>query len=660
MQNPPSLQDYLPASDQVPLTLIISTRQQIVNYLSQWWPQLDARPGSVMGDLVVTPCAVMIAAHVVAEQNMFSDLQLKNVAHGIINNTPFVTAYLANFGVSAQTGALATGTMALTFSTNQTYVFSGLTTFNFGNNAFQVNPEVGNPVVIYPVGSTTGNYVLTPSGSNQFTVYLPVVGPSGAVVTDGTVATTNATQTQLISVVAAGDFNTGTSASTLSQLATQAMQLYPAASLTSRQGAVSFVTQNWPGLIGTSVTVTGDEEMIRASQNPLGISQSALDIFIRSQTTYAAGSVVATLTYNVDQLGWVGALPFPSPPAFFSPSSGIFQASTFSATSGSSVIYSKSLAPRIDSVGVSFSESEQLGILLADQTPTSWQPATATVPVASSNIVGVSLAIQGEYWGNIFQALPNRNITLNFDYLTTIGGLSAVACTATDFANNVSATVYFVPDSNPTPLTGIIYQDDPGYQSMFAGLTLIATIDGGPWNPATIVGAQFTFSFQGKTASFVLNYIYEPLIPVVAASIASSDNVSVNTSVLARSFIPCNITDFVVNYRAPQGTVVNIAAAQSAIFAYVNSIAYPEAYEESQIGAIMMANGASGVSSVTKRALIYPSLAGVYINKEGVQTSILPVVANDLSIPSTDLGFGARNVTYILPLAAITFNGTVY
>lgn len=659
MNNPPSLQDYLPASDQISLALISSTRQQLVNYLSQWWPQLDTRPNSVFGDLVITPCAVLIAAHVVAEQSMFSDLQLSNIASGIINNTPFVTAYLKNFGVSAQAGASATGTMQMVFSVNQTYTFSAATVFNFGSSAFQINSSVGNPIIIFPAGTTTGSYILTPSGNGQFSVYIPVTGPSGAVVTDGTVATTNLTQTQLISITAAGDFNPGTATSTLAQLATQALRLYPAASLTSRRGAISFVTQNWTGLLATSATVTGDNEMIRASQNPLGINQSALDIFVRSQPSYAAGSVVATLTYNPDQEGWMGALPFPSPPAFFSASSGVFQASGFNQTPGASVIYAKSLAAMIDSVGVSFSADEQLGVLLAEQTPNSYSPAFATPPVgtSASNIV---LSVEGEYWGNIFQVSPLRNIVLRFDYLTTINGLAAIACTAQDTANNITEEVYFVADTNVTPLTGIIYQSDPGYQNMFSGLNIIATIPGGVWNPATAVGAQFTFSFQGKTAAFIANYIYEPLVSIIAESIQNNDNVSVNTSVMSRSFIPCNITSFVVNYRVKQGSVVNQTAAATSIFNYVNSIAYPDAYEESQIGMIMMQNGASGVSSVTKLGMIYPSLASVYVTKAGQQEAIPPVITTDLTIPANNLGFGNRNVTYILPMAVITFNATVY
>lgn len=665
MQNPPSLQDYLPATDQLPIPLIVSTRQQLVNYLSQWWPQVDTRPGSIFGDLVVTPCAVLIAAHVVAEQNMFSDLQLTNIANGIIYNTGFVTAYLSNFGVTAQNGVASSGTMAMVFAVNQTYIFSGETVFNFGSSAFTPNSTVGDPVVISPVGSTLGKYILTPYGNGQFIVYIPVTGPTGASVNDGTQASTNLAQTQLISITAAGDFNPGTAPSSLPALAAQALQLYPAANLISRKGAESFVMQNWPNLLSTAITVTGDTEMIRASQNPLGINQSALDIFIRSQTNYAAGTSVAILTYNPDQRGWVGGLPFPSPPAFFSPTSGIFQASLFNETSGGSVIYSSSNNPKIDNIGVSFSSDEQLGILLADNAPAAFQNAFIS-PITSVSATGTTLAIEGEYWGNLFQQIPQRTITMQFESLTVINGMTAVVASVSDSTNNVTGRVYFVPDSNPTPLHGIILQSDPGYQALFNGLNLIASLPastsnpGGIWNPANALGANFTFSFQGKTASFTLGYIYEPLLPTVTAALLSNDNASVNTAVLARSFIPCNVTQFVVNYRYKQGTTVNITAATTAIFNYVNSIVHPNAYEESQVGTIMISNGATGVSSVTKRGTMYPSLASVYVDQNQNQMPVTPVVTTSLAIPSGDLGVGLRNVAYILPAAVIQFNASVY
>jgi len=659
MQNPPLLQDYLPDMDQVPISSIVSIRQQFMNYLAQWWPQLDTRPGSIFGDLHLTPAAVLDAAAALAVTNLFSDLELTNVANGVINNPDFVRAYLKNFGVSAQAGASSTGTMAMVFSANQTYVFSGSVIFNFGSSAFQVSPTVGDPVIISPMGSTTGKYVLTPYANGQFVVYLPVTGPAGASVTDSTIANTNLGQTNLVSVTAAGNFDPGTTPSGLPQLAAQAMLLYPAANLSSRRGALSFITQNWPNLVAAAVTVTGDNEMIRAGQNPLGINQSALDIFVRSQVNYASSSVVAALTYNPDLRGWTGGLPFPSPPAFFSPSTGAFQANLFDEQTGSSLLYAQSTDTKLDNPGVSFSLKERLGVLLSDQTPTAFNNAVIT-PITSDNVTNAALNITGEYWGSTFQLLPDRAITMQFVAVTAINNVITVIANVYDSNNNESGTVYFVPDSAAGALTGIILQSDPGYKRFFNGLNLVVDIPGCIWTPASVVGAKFTFGFRGKTANFTLNYLYEPMLPVIDTAIQSSDNKSVNTAPLARSFVPCNITQFVVNYRYKRGTTVDAATAQKAIFNYVNSLAYPNAYEESQIGMIMLNNGATGVSSVTKTGMVYPSLAQIYVDQNQNQTAIPPVITTDLSIPSTDFGFGPRNVSYILPMAVIQFNATVY
>jgi hypothetical protein len=116
---------------------------------------------------------------------------------------------------------------------------------------------------------------------------------------------------------------------------------------------------------------------------------------------------------------------------------------------------------------------------------------------------------------------------------------------------------------------------------------------------------------------------------------------------------------FLVNYTAPYGTSVNLPAAQQAIWAYLNSVAFPNVYQDSVIGQIMLANGASGVVSVTKQGFFYPSMASVYQNQAGVQTQIPRVFTTTFLPPPNQNGYGPRNVTLICDQATIAFTATI-
>ncbi len=649
--------DYFPTPAQINAADIANARARLATYLASWWPELDTRPGSVFGDLDLTPRGVMTAAGEIAWSRFKSDLQLANVAQGIIYDEAFVAAFLKNFGVSAQAAIAATGTVQIVFSANKSYVLDPGSSFTFGASVFQISPNAGDPVIVYPAGSSQGSWVLTQIAPGQFAVYLPVTGPAGSAVQDGDTPQVSLTQQEIISVSAAGHFDSGSPPETLPQLAVRAQRTFASASLTSRSGAISFISQLWPNLVGVSVVVTGDREMIRASRNPLGIAEGALDVCLKSRATFSSGQVVLPLAYDGNLGGWVGRIALPGVPAFFDTSRGIFQVTNFQGA-GVNTLYSRSVHPRIDNLGVAYSKYEQLGILVADTNPADFQ-AASNGGVTETTGAAVTLEVSGAYTSYFFNAGTSRSVNLRLGALTTVAGQAALLGTVTDQQNGDTAVVYFLPNSLQQPAAGIIYTDDPGYRQMFNGLSLVLTIPGGVFRPASCLGANFQFAFNAKSASFNVNYLFDAALVPTDSTLQASDNKPVQTSVLTKSFVPCYIDQFVVNYRTRPGTVFDAATARQQIFDYLSTLVYPEVYEESSIGAIVMQNGAASLRSVTKHGRFYPSLAGQYINKAGQVSAIRPVDTATLLPPANDQGFGPRNMAYLVDQKTIAFNAFV-
>lgn len=653
-----TLTDYMPTPDELDPQDIIDARQRAVTYLSQWWAELDTRPNSVFGDLYLTPYAVMLAALEVAISRWTSDLNLANVARGIVYNPTFVSEFLKNFGVAPNTSINATGVVKLTFSTNQSYVLSADTTFSFNGNIFVINPDEGNPVVIYPTGTTDGKRVLVQETSATFVVFLPMTGPSGAAVADGSEASTSLTFTELTGVQAAGDFDSGLAAESLASLAQKAQTGFPSANLTSRSGALSFLVSRYPQMVGASVVLTGDREMIRDNLNPLGVAEGAVDIYLRSRKTYAFGESILKLVYDTNQSGWVGQLVLPVTPAFFALQTGNFQVSNFNNNRGVNFVYAQSSHPQIDNLGIAYSSYETLGLLLGDAQPDNFNPA------ALGDIRQVSgddsvFSVSGLYAGYLFSASTARSVTLRFDGVELVNALPAARISVRDNLNGDTAQLFIVGDTALSPTKGIVLKDI-NYTKMFNGLEISIMPRSNAFVPANLIGNTYEFSFQGRTAEFSINYLYDPALIQVNSVIQDPDNKPAGVSILTKSFVICHIQNFTVNYRARFGDVVDRASAQQDIFDYLNTIVYPDVYEESRIGEILLRYGATGIQSVNKQATIYPSLASYYVSKDNTVTNITPVATTTLLAPASDQGFGPRNMAYLINQTDIQFNASVY
>ena len=474
--------------------------------------------------------------------------------------------------------------------------------------------------------------------------------------TDGDTATSDLSLVQLVSVTAAGNFDQGLQPSTTPQLAMRAQRTYASANLTSRSGIISFLNLKYPQILGASAVITGDREMLRAGQNPLGLAEGAIDVFVKSNPYYSVGEAVIPLTYDLNTQTWVGRVALPVIPAFFSWKSGIFQVNNFQNERGVNRIYAKSLHPYVDNLGISYSAYEALGIRITDTSPLDFQASyVGDVGVIASD--GSTLLIQGEYASDVFNTGSERSIVMRFDSVTTSQGLPAVQVNLKDLISGEVDSVFFVANDSSKPTFGVVDKTTHGYTHMLNGLDVSLIPASGLFDPMSTVGLSYQLNFRGRTANFTFNYYYDPFLVQVNSILQNPDYKPVNVSCVARSCIVCRITDFVVHYRITYGTRVDQSSARQAIANYVNQLIYPDVYEESRIGSIIQMYGARSLSHVDKHGQFYPSLAGTYVDFNQIETTVPRFTTTTLVPPVNDAGFGPRNVTYILNPQDITFNG---
>lgn len=88
---------YFPEVSEIDAETLKSARQRLDIFLKKKYPDLDSRPNSLFGDLALSPFAHLVAGLEIAAGRMLSDLDLENVAAGVIYNcfrrdTRFITS----------------------------------------------------------------------------------------------------------------------------------------------------------------------------------------------------------------------------------------------------------------------------------------------------------------------------------------------------------------------------------------------------------------------------------------------------------------------------------------------------------------------------------------------------------------------------------------
>lgn len=632
--------------------MVLAVRARLVTYLQEWWPELDVRPNSVFGDLYLTPMATLLAAAEIAYSRRDSDLNLVNVAQGIIFDPEFVDAFLGNFGASLRGAVRASGLVKLSLSEDQTYVFDADTAFTFNGQTFKVRPEEGNPVVLRSSTDLSPGRRLIRSEGQFYTALLPVVGSAGSVVSDQSAGDTSWTEPNLVGVTAIGDFDPGNQGDSLADRALRARYLFAAATLTSRAGAESFVRSLFPNVNAVSVVVTSDAEMVRDGANVLAVSEGALDVYVRSRKTYARDQTQVRLAYDPNRDAWVGALTTASVPAFFSSSIGVFRADRPNNERSTVRVYSRSTHPDIDWLGVAYSAFEQLGLEVADLSPSGFTEARNGEPVRMAGVG--SLLISGQYGGYRFGVRPGRRVSLRYDDAVTSEGVTYAAFIVRDLDTQETGTVWFAPNTNTAPTYGLLAPDLQDARRFFNGLALRLD-EAGSFAADGFGGTVFELDFTARAADFLVDYQLDPMLPVIDQTIGSGDNKPVGVSVMTKSFIICQVTRMNLTYRTFPGSTFNADQARKDIADYLNGLVHPEPYDPAALSVIVTRNGAAGLVSSQVQGRFYPTLAHVFVDKLGHEYVIEHPLTTNLLPPPNTLNYGPRNIAYLVDLNTIQF-----
>lgn len=287
---------YFPTFSEIPNEDVLNMRARLEALLRQGWPDIDYRVNSPLGDLGLTPLAYMLCASEVAMNRFMSDLDLENVAKGVIYNCPFVTKFLQNFAITARETLQSSGIVRLTFIKDDTFEINRRAQYQFGADTFRIRLPHDGPLVIKPVGTplTAGanNRNLVELTPGLWVVDVPVVGVMSAQILAGTTGTTDFVIDELSEIAALVDFDFGLPPASLSELAAKTRETFYSSTPNTRGGAARFLTKEFPELVGVSPVQNGDVEMVRDSVNALGLSTGKLDLFVQSKSTVEESQVV--------------------------------------------------------------------------------------------------------------------------------------------------------------------------------------------------------------------------------------------------------------------------------------------------------------------------------------------------------------------------------
>lgn len=275
------LQHYYPRLDEVSPETIRETRVRLRNHYRAKFEDLDMDPNSVFGDLWLTPAATHIAALDIALTRYKSDLDLANVAEGVIWDCEFVEKYLKNFAPTTGWDTSAYGVARLTFNAGTSLSLPRNLLFDAGGSIYRMRlPEEG-PLHVREQGTlpTPGvNEVFLTATNTAWIVDVSLVGSE----TDedppqeGTSLSLSQKIPGLVSAVALHTFSTGGVSLNLSSIARITRETVYAATLGTKGGVSSFFRRTFPSYIGVHTTCHGDDVMVRPS------SIRPVDIYTRS------------------------------------------------------------------------------------------------------------------------------------------------------------------------------------------------------------------------------------------------------------------------------------------------------------------------------------------------------------------------------------------
>ena len=280
---------YMPSTADLTEDDVLDARTRLQQYSNESFPDIESSPGSVLGDLVVTPQAYIITALEKGVSNLLSDLILSNAANNQVFNCDFVQQYLKNFGVDDSISRAASGVVRVTFDENKNYVINRGTQFKFDSYIFTVYLPNSGDFTCFSTGTVVpagvNGTVLKDTGSGTWFCDIPVLGYSGEEeVSAGTSGSISHYIPELLNINALVQFQSGVNTHTIQDLAKKTQTTMFSASLNTRNGAIQYINSICPFIQSVYAIKNGDRELIRSYHNPFGVDSGCMDVYARSNS----------------------------------------------------------------------------------------------------------------------------------------------------------------------------------------------------------------------------------------------------------------------------------------------------------------------------------------------------------------------------------------
>lgn len=300
------LETYTPSTLELDIKEVQNTRQALSQYATLSFPDVANAPGTVLGDLIITPQSYIISALQKGISNVLSDLVIENTANGIVYNCDFVKQYLKNFGVDTSEYQPSSGVVRLIFSENKEYILDRGTQFKLDNSIYSIYlPNDGDFMCLQSTGTLkegVNGCVLKDTGNGSWFCDVPVLGRVGEVsITTGTSGLISQLIPELISVQALTDFSPGVLSDSIQNLAKKTQTTMFSASLNTRYGAVQYINTTCPFVLSAYALRDGDRELLRTYRNSYGIASGCLDVFVRSNSYQFTEKQQVKLTLNTEE-----------------------------------------------------------------------------------------------------------------------------------------------------------------------------------------------------------------------------------------------------------------------------------------------------------------------------------------------------------------------
>lgn len=684
--NEVKLTDYLPQVEEISDETLLDVRGRIETYLrSRYADSLDMSPNSVFGDLILGPLAYLVASFEMAASRIFSDIDLANVAEGQIYNCDFVKEYLENFGLAQRSTTPATGVVQVSFSEPGEYILDASTSFLFTSEGkdfvFEMADVTDYLHVVYELadGAESENVKqLNRLDESEYVVNIPVIGPAGVSILKNTECQSSISIAQVTEVKSITDFDPGMLPENVMELANKTRNTYYAASLTSRNGCLSFLLQTYPELRGVSPVVSGDPEIIRTTENLFGVRQGVMDIFVKSKRNFITDYATVPLAYNPTTDKWQGLLPTPQgPPVRITD----VKLTNSEESPESYEIMGRADESKYPDLAASYSPNETLGLYVKDSNgSTGSVDPTITPDFRPISNVG-EIRASGQFVGYPFEPGGTRDIKLVFSAFEN--DFSKVYGTINYDGRSLDVVFY---QTTSAAVTTYILDETADYNRFNKGVSFDLVINGNKADAdfktklETALESEnnsHIFSITPRTTNFLVTYEYDPTVVSIDSFVSKGDIKPINTDIQVRSFHTCEVSNITITYRSKSGSLVDTENARKDILSYVNGLSYPNLYEPFAVAELMLYYGADGVKSVTQSGKFARTVATKYHNRklstadieEGnlvledmkdnyadAYEIIDTVNTTTLQPPEGIKGIGERNIHYIVSADSIVFD----